>query len=301
MHLELGNHGVALLDDLDGITNELVNDSLGGLLLVDNGSALAHEEGAESLKRVVILIVAEVLDANLGGELLAAVIGVEELVEVSLVGDGALGSELLHLGLALRLPVVDVRVVADAHGTAGEDDGADVVVVARGADSLLVGAGSAGLIGEDEAGADPDGAGAHHESSSDGLAVGDAAGSDDLDGAAGEGRLVLVADLDNGGDEDGGGDVAGVAATLTTLGADDVDANVEALLDVLDVANHVHVENAVLVELVDNLLGGDTDGRDEDLGAGLDDDVDELAELALGVIVAIKENTWLVECFFFCL
>lgn len=257
-------------------------------MLVDNGSALAHEEGAESLKRVVVLVVREVLDANLGGELLAAVISVEELVEISLVGDGALGSELLHLLLALGLPVVDVRVVADAHGTAGEDDGADVVVVARGADGLLVGAGSAGLIGENEAGADPDASGAHHESSSDSGAVGDTAGSNDLDGAASQRRLVLGADVDNGGDEDSGGDITSVATTLAALGDDDVDANVEALLDVLDVTNHVHVEDAVLMKLVDNLLGGDTDGGDKDLGAGLNDDVDELTELALGVIVAVK-------------
>jgi hypothetical protein len=41
----------------------------------------------------------------------------------------------------------------------------------------------------------------------------------------------------------------------------------------------------VLVELVDGPLGGNTDGADEELGTLLDDDVDELVELALGVVI----------------
>jgi hypothetical protein len=40
------------------------------------------------------------------------------------------------------------------------------------------------------------------------------------------------------------------------------------------------------VQLVDDSPGRDADGGDEELGAGLDDDVDELAQLALGVVVA---------------
>ena len=46
---------------------------------------------------------------------------------------------------------------------------------------------------------------------------------------------MALDDVDDGGDEDGCRDVAGVAATLATLGADDVDTEVEALLDVLGV------------------------------------------------------------------
>jgi hypothetical protein len=52
------------------------------------------------------------------------------------------------------------------------------------------------------------------------------------------------------------------------------------------VADHVHVDDAVLVQLLNDVLRGDADGRDEELGAGLDDDVDQLVELALGVVVA---------------
>lgn len=169
--------------------------------------------------------------------------------------------------------------------------------MAGGADGLLVGAGSAGLVGEDEAGADPDAGSAHHEGRGEKLAVVNTAGSNDLDGAAGEGRLLATALLDDGGNEDGGGDVTSVATTLAALGADDVDTDVEALLDVLDVANHVHVEDASLVQLVDGRLGGDTDGGDEELSAGVDDDVDELVELALCVVVARgREDAMLAFC-----
>lgn len=56
----------------------------------------------------------------------------------------------------------------------------------------------------------------------------------------------------------------------------------------LGVTDHVHVKDTGLVELLDDLLGRDTDGGDEELGAGLDDDVGELAELALGVVVTVK-------------
>lgn len=274
----------ALLQLGNSIVDELIDNSLGGLLDVDNSSSLAHQEGAELLQRVVILLVVGLLGGLDNGRLLAAV---EDLVEIGLVGDGALGSELLHLRLAVGLPVVDVGVVAHAHGSTGEDDCADVVVVTGGADGVLVGLWRAGLIGQDEAGADPDGGRAHDEGGRERLAVADATGGDDLDGALCQGRFGVADGLDDGGDQHRGRRVAGVAAALTALGADDVGADVEALLDVLDVANHVHVQDAGLVQLLDDGLGRHADGADEQLGAGLDDDVDEAIELALGVVVAI--------------
>jgi hypothetical protein len=42
------------------------------------------------------------------------------------------------------------------------------------------------------------------------------------------------------------------------------------------------------VELVDDGLGGHTDGGDEKLGALLDNNVHELVELTLCVVVAVK-------------
>jgi hypothetical protein len=92
------------------------------------------------------------------------------------------------------------------------------------------------------------------------------------------------------GDENGGGDITSVPSTLATLGADKVDAELEALLDVLGVADHVHVEDASAVETLDDVLWWDTDSGDEETGARVDDDVDQLVELTLGVVVAVCGN-----------
>jgi hypothetical protein len=48
------------------------------------------------------------------------------------------------------------------------------------------------------------------------------------------------------------------------------------------------------VQLLDDVFRGDTDGRDEQLGTGLDDDVDQLIELALGVVIAAR-SMWSAE------
>jgi hypothetical protein len=41
------------------------------------------------------------------------------------------------------------------------------------------------------------------------------------------------------------------------------------------------------VKLLDNFLGRNTDGGDEEFGTRVDDDVDQLVQLALGVVIAI--------------
>jgi hypothetical protein len=51
------------------------------------------------------------------------------------------------------------------------------------------------------------------------------------------------------------------------------------------IATHVHDKNVVLVEALNDVLGRHTDGTDKELGALLDDNVDELIKLALGVVV----------------
>jgi len=51
------------------------------------------------------------------------------------------------------------------------------------------------------------------------------------------------------------------------------------------VSDHVHVYDSGLVEAVDDGFGWDADGRHEQLRTGFNDDVDEFAELALGVVV----------------
>jgi hypothetical protein len=170
--------------------------------------------------------------------------------------------------------------------TYGEDDCSNVVVEAGCADGFLVSARSTGLVGQNESSTDPHGRGTEHESSSQGLAVEDTASGNDLHGLAGHGGCLALAELDNSWDENGGWHVTGVAATLTTLGADEIDAEFEALLDMFGVSDHVHVQDTVLVEPVNDMLGGNTDGGDEEPGARLDDDVYELVKLSLCVVVA---------------
>lgn len=72
-------------------------------------------------------------------------------------GNDTLISQRLDLRLPIVLPVADIVVGADTERSAGENDGADVIIKAGRLDSLLVGLGSTSLLGEDETCADPDG------------------------------------------------------------------------------------------------------------------------------------------------
>jgi len=54
------------------------------------------------------------------------------------------------------------------------------------------------------------------------------------------------------------------------------------------VPDHIHVEDTGFVEALDDVLGGDADGGDEETGAGVDDDGYELVEFAFGVVVALR-------------
>ena len=76
-----------------------------------------------------------------------------------------------------------------------------------------------------------------------------------------------------------------MSTTLTTLGTDDVHTGIKALLHVLGVANHVHVWDSGFVESLNDLLWWGTDGGDKERDFFCDDDVDELIELALGVVI----------------
>ena len=156
--------------------------------------------------------------------------------------------------------------------------------------------GGTGLIRQDEASTDPDSGGAEHKGSSNRVAVEKTTGRDDLHGLAGERALLALDQLGNGGDEDSGRDITGVTTALTTLGADNINANIKGLLDVLGVADHVHAEDAGTVELLDDSLGGNTDSGDEKASLFLDDNINELTELALGVVVAICRNKTRLAC-----
>jgi hypothetical protein len=90
----------------------------------------------------------------------------------------------------------------------------------------------------------------------------------------------------NSGDQNSGRNITSVSTALASLGADDINAEIQALLNVLGMSNHVHVENACFVESVDDMFRWDTNGGDEELGTAVDDDADELVELAFCVIIA---------------
>ena len=49
--------------------------------------------------------------------------------------------------------------------------------------------------------------------------------------------------------------------------------------------NLLHVWDSSLVELVNDKPGWDTDSRDEQAGLLLDNDIDQVVELSLGVVV----------------
>jgi len=254
------------LDHLDSSINHVVNNGLGRQLVVHNGGNLAHEERAGVVEGIVINVVAK-------------------RFHVVLDGDLAFAGEFADLLRSVRLPIRDVRVVADAKWATSEDDGSDVVIEASGADGFLVSFGGTGLLGEDESSPNPDGAGAELERSSERLAIVETTSSDDLHGLAGQWALVVLDEGSNSGDQDGGWHITSVATALSSLSADKINTEFEALLDVLGVSDHVHVENSSLVELLDNVLGRDTDGGNEETGARLDDNVNEGVELALGVVV----------------
>lgn len=146
--------------------------------------------------------------------------------------------------------------------------------------------GGTGLLRQDEAGTDPDSRGAEHQSGSNGVTVVQTTSSNDLDVLTGQGALLALNQLGNSGDEDSGRNITSVTTTLTTLSTNDIHTDIQGLGDVLGVPDHVHAEDTGTVELVDNGLGGNTNGRHEELSTALDDDIDELIELALGVIIA---------------
>lgn len=148
-----------------------------------------------------------------------------------------------------------------------------------------------GLLGQDEAGTDPNSGGTQHESSGNRVTVEQATSGDDLHGQTGQRTVLALAELGDGGDEDGGRDIAGVSSTFATLRADDIGTRIKRFLNVLGVADHVHVQDTGAVETVDNMLGRDTDGRNEEPGAAFNDNIDEFVEFALGVVIANERIT----------
>jgi len=154
-------------------------------------------------------------------------------------------------------------------------------------DLLLVLLGAARLHSGHEARSNPDAAGALHQAGGQTPSVGDAAcgNHEGVLLAAQELGLVLPRHVHDGRDQDAVGDVARVSATLTALRAHHVDTQLQSLDGMLGVSDHVHDQNAGVMQPVDDALGRDAHGGHKQLGARLDGDVDQLVQLAVGVVV----------------
>ena len=77
-----------------------------------------------------------------------------------------------------------------------------------------------------------------------------------------------------------------MAAAFATLCANHINAYVQALLDVLWMADHVHVQNTGLVKSFNHIFGRNAHSRHEKLGAAINDYADEFIKLAFSVIIA---------------
>merc|ERR1711964_237518 len=103
------------------------------LLLIYNSGGLAHKEGAGVVHGLIINIITQSL-------------------EIMLDGNNTLASELLDLRSAVVLPVRDISVVPYPQWSSGEDNRADIVIMASRSHGFLVGLGSTSLISQDETG-----------------------------------------------------------------------------------------------------------------------------------------------------
>ena len=172
----------------------------------------------------------------------------------------------------------------------GKDDCADVVVEARCPDSLLVRLGSASLLGQHESRTNPYSTSAEHERRSDRLPVEKSTCSNDLHLIACQGTLLTLDYLCYSRYEDRCRHVTSMSAALAALGTNHVGAHVKAFLDVLRVANHVHVEDTVLVESIYDMFRRNADSGDEKLSTGINDYGNEVVQFPFRVIIATQNK-----------
>jgi hypothetical protein len=117
-------------------------------------------------------------------------------------------------------------------------------------------------------------------------AVADAASRNNKRGLALEHRRLVVArNVHHGGDQDTIGDITGMPAALTTLGANHIHPQIQRLDSMFRVAHHIHDQHPIGVQFIDNPLGRNTHGANKQFCSGLNGDVNQLIEFASGVIV----------------
>lgn len=75
-----------------------------------------------------------------------------------------------------------------------------------------------------------------------------------------------------------------MSSGFSTLCANEISSGLASLVGMFRVANHVHVQDTIFMELLDDMLRRDANGRDKDFGLFGNDDVHELIERAFGVV-----------------
>ena len=127
----------------------------------------------------------------------------------------------------MYLPARNIRCLPDMHRTARVDDGARDIVIPRAEDEFLVDFRRASLHARDEPGAHPHPGGPIGERGGEPAPVGDTARCDDDDRLACERAFGVLAEVDDGRNEDREGCLARVAAALSALSANDVNTWLE--------------------------------------------------------------------------
>ena len=150
--------------------------------------------------------------------------------------------------------------------------------------------GSTGLFGEDKSCANPYSGRTEHKCTGDTLPIEQATSSDDLN-VVSTWRFLASTHSGDSWDEYTGRDVTRVTTTFTALGAEHINTHIHAFLDVLRVSYHVHVKEPVFMELVNDLLGRNTDSGDKKLGPRFDNDSGKLIQSAFGVVMAVERES----------
>mmetsp|Transcript_3861 Transcript_3861/g.5492 ORF Transcript_3861/g.5492 Transcript_3861/m.5492 type:complete len:324 (-) Transcript_3861:43-1014(-) len=200
-------------------------------------------------------------------------------------GQDAGSKAVLKLLCSILLPILAVLVLDDPHWSSSVDQRPMGVVNAGLADLLLVLLGGATLDTGDESSADPDTVSAQAQGHGQSSAIENATSSHDRHLLASQRRQFSLAEVHHHWDEDASTHLASVATTLATLRADDVHTRIQGLLHMVRGADHVHHRDAGLVQLLHSPSWGHTDCTDEESSALLDGDVDELRQIAMGVVV----------------
>lgn len=77
-------------------------------------------------------------------------------------------------------------------------------------------------------------------------------------------------------------------ASFSSLGTQNVHPVVQTFLDMFRVADHVHVQDSIGMQAIHDFPRRDANRAYKQPSLGFDDDIDELGQVALGVVVAVE-------------